>query len=108
MPSADQFPPGWRWFGRALIGYLCNRNRRSVLAAERKRLPALESAIATIKRELLRARELGLLDAERVHNVGLYVLLMDRDFAVLKVEMVSTFEEWKLTFTARQMALLIY
>ena len=108
MPSAAQFPPGWRWFGRALIAYLCSRNRRSALAAERKRLPALESAIATIKRELLRARELALLDAERVHNVGLYILLMDRDFAVLKVEMVSTFEEWKLTFTARQVAMLIY
>jgi hypothetical protein len=108
MPRADHFPPGWRWLGRALIAHLCDRNRRAALAAERERLPPLESAIATIKRELLRARELGLSNVERLHNVGLYILLMDRDFAVLKVEMVSTFEDWKLAFTARQMAVLIY
>ena len=33
---------------------------------------------------------------------------MDRDFAVLKVDMVSTFEKWRLRFTARQVALLLY
>jgi hypothetical protein len=68
----------------------------------------LASAITTTRKELIRARELGLVDAERIYNVGLYVLLADRDFSVLKVEMVSTFEEWKLSFTARQMAILIY
>ena len=33
---------------------------------------------------------------------------MDRDFAVLKVDMVSTFENWRLKHTARQMGLLLY
>ena len=33
---------------------------------------------------------------------------MDRDYAVLKLEMVSTSEDWRLKFTARQIALLLY
>lgn len=62
----------------------------------------------TLKRELLKARERGTDHAARILNVGLFVLLMDRDFAVLKVDMVSTFEKWRLRFTARQVALLLY
>ena len=33
---------------------------------------------------------------------------MDRDFSVLKTEMVSTFEPWRLKYTARQVGVLVY
>ena len=108
FPEHRDFPKGWRWFGKALIFYLTNRNRRHTLRAEKERLPALESAIATLTEQKLKAQERGLVHAERIHNVGLYLLLMDRDFAVLKVDMVSTFEDWRLKHTARQMGLLLY
>ncbi|MEK7675205.1 MAG: hypothetical protein AAB676_05130 [Verrucomicrobiota bacterium] len=108
LPGHKHFPYGWRWFGKLLIWFLVSRNRRSVLKKERKRIPALDSAIKTVRREQLKARERGLVHAERVFNVGLYVLVMDRDFSVLKVDMVSTFESWRLRFTARQVALLLY
>jgi len=71
-------------------------------------LPALESAIATLAEQKVKAQERGLVHVERISNVGLYLLLMDRDFAVLKVDMVSTFEDWRLKHTARQMGLLLY
>jgi hypothetical protein len=76
-------------------------------ADEQARLPRLDEAIATSRKELLRARDMGLEDRERVFNVGLYILLMDRDFAVVKLQM-ATFDKWKLRFSARQMAVIIY
>lgn len=80
-----------------------NRNRRRTLKAEKKRLPALEAAITTLTEQKVKAQERGLVHAERIYNVGLYLLLMDKDFAVLKVDMVSTCENWRLKHTARQM-----
>lgn len=41
-------------------------------------------------------------------NVALYVLLVDRDFSSVRVEMVSTFDQWRLRYTARHTALLLY
>ena len=108
FPDHRDFPKGWRWFGKALIFYLTNRNRRHTISAEKKRLPALELAIATLTEQKIKAQERGLVHAEPIHNIGLYLLLMDRDFAVLKVDMVSTFENWRLKHTARQMGLLLY
>lgn len=108
IPDPRDLPRGSRWFGKALIFFLTRRNRLQTLRGERKRIPALESAIATLKAQKIKAQELGLVHAERIHNVGLYLLLMDRDFSVLKVDMVSTLENWRLRFVARQMALLLY
>jgi hypothetical protein len=108
FPGHQDFPKGWRWLGKVLVFYLMNRNRRRVLRAEKKRLPVLESAIATLAKQKVKAHERGLVHVEQIHNVGLYLLLMDRDFAVLKVDMVSTFEDWRLKHTARQMGLLLY
>ena len=45
---------------------------------------------------------------ERVYNLSLYLLLLDRDFSFLKLEMVSTFNLPRLLFAARQQALLLY
>jgi len=108
FPRAEDVPRQWRWFARLLTLYLVSRNRRSTLKTERVRVPALDSAILTGKQEIERSRKYGTVHSERILNVGLYVLLMDRDYAVLKLEMVSTSEDWRLKFTARQIALLLY
>ena len=108
IPDHTNFPRGWQWFGELFIRLLVSRNRRCVLRTELKRIPELDATIETVRDELLKARERGTLHAERVFNVGLFVLLMDRDFAVLKVDMVSSFEKRRLRFTARQVALLMY
>jgi hypothetical protein len=108
IPDHTDFPQGWQWFGKLFIRLLVTRNRRRVLRTERKRMPVLDATIETVRDELLKARERGTVHAERVFNVGLFILLVDRDFAVLKVDMVSSFEKWRLRFTARQVALLMY
>lgn len=107
-PNHRDFPQGWQWFGKLLIFFLRNKNHRAITRKERRRIPHLEAAIQTLQQEQIRSRERGLVHSERIYNVGLYILLMDRDFSVLKVEMVSTFEMWRLRFTSRQMALLLY
>jgi hypothetical protein len=107
-PDHRDFPQGWRWFGKILIFFLKSKNHRSITRKESNRIPHLEAAIQTLREQQIKARERGLVHAERIHNVGLYILLMDRDFSVLKIEMVSTFEMWRLRFTSRQMALLLY
>lgn len=108
IPSHSDLPRGWQWLGKFLIWFVVSRSRRRALREERVRLPILESTIETAKSELIKARERGADHTVRVFNVGLFVLLMDRDFAVLKVDMVSSFEKWRLRFTARQAALLLY
>lgn len=107
-PDHRDFPQGWQWFGKLLIFFLKNKNCRAITRKERRRIPHLEAAIQTLQQEQIKARERGLVHAERIYNVGLYILLVDRDFSVLKVEMVSTFEMWRLRFASRQMALLLY
>lgn len=108
IPNHADLPHGWQWFGKLFIWLIVTRNRRYALRKERKKLPALDSAIETLRCELLKARERGTVHAERVFNVSLFVLLIDRDFAVLSLDMVSSLEKWRLRFTARQVALLLY
>src|SRR5439155_9873380 len=91
IPDPQYFQRGCRWFGRVLIFFLTAQNRRRALRSERKHLPAWESAITTLREETQKSRENGLVDRARVLNVGLYLLVMDRDFSVLKLDMVSTF-----------------
>lgn len=108
IPNHADLPVGWQWFGKLFIWFIVARNRRGALRRERERLPVLDGAIETARGELVKARERGMIHAERVFNVSLFMLLVDRDFAVLRVDMVSSFEKWRLRFTARQVALLLY
>ena len=108
IPDPGSFPRGWRSLAKLLIVFLRSRNQWRTWKVEKKRIPALDASINIFRKELLRCRELGLVDAERIYNVGLYLLLTDRDCAILKVQMVSSLENWHLRFTARQVALLLY
>lgn len=108
IPSEEDFPAGLQWLGRLVIDAIVFRNRCRSVADERARLPTVRSTIETFREQLANARANGLVHVERVFNVGLYVLLIDRDFGAVKVEMVSTFEPWRLRYTARHTALLLY
>lgn len=108
LPSPTTFPVGWRWLGRAPIAYLTLRNRWRSWLRERRRLRVLDETIQTLRQQQQKCRDLGLLDIERVYNVALYLLLIDRDGASIRGEMVSGFDVKRLRLAARQQALLIY
>jgi len=108
VPDYENLPRGWHWLAKLLILFLRSRNQWRTWNVERKRLPILNGTIKIFRDGLARCRKLGLADADRIYNVGLYLLLADRDCAILKVQMISSFENWNLRFTARQIALLVY
>src|SRR5205823_12388919 len=88
-PSENDFPAGWRWLGRIVIFLVTTQNRWRTSRKERKRLTELTRTITIFREQQTKARANGLAHRERILNVGLYVLVMDRDFSVLKTEMVS-------------------
>jgi hypothetical protein len=108
IPSENNFPVGWRWLGRLVILIITSRNRWRTSQGEKRRLIELTRTIKILRDQQSKAREAGLIHKERIFNVGLYLLLMDRDFSFLKIEMVSTFDPWRLRYIARQMGLLTY
>ena len=108
IPSAEDFPHGWRWLGRTAIWFITTRNRWRTSRAERKRVVVLDATIQTLREQQSKCPERGLSHMERVHNVSLYFLLVDRDLSFWKLEMVSTFDLQRLRFAARQVALLLY
>ncbi len=65
-------------------------------------------AITIFREQQTKARANGLIHRDRILNVGLYLLLMDRDFSILQVEMVSSLDPWYLRYIARQIGLLVY
>ena len=108
IPSPNDFPVGWRWLASLVIFLVTNRNRWRTSRKERKRLIELTRTITILRDQHRKARANGLAHRERILNVGLYVLLMDRDFSVLRTEMVSTLEPWRLKYIARQIGALVY
>ena len=108
IPSENNFPVGSRWLGRIIILFITSRNRLRTSRKERKRLVELSRTITILRDEHRKARANGFAHRERILNVGLYVLLMDRDFSILKTEMVSTLDRWHLKFIARQVGTLVY
>jgi hypothetical protein len=108
IPSERDFPVGWRWLARFITLFVTSRNRWRTSRRERKRLIELARTIATLREQQTKARENRLIHRDRILNVGLYLLLMDRDFSVLKMEMVSTLDHWRLRYAARQIGLLTY
>jgi HSP90 family molecular chaperone len=108
IPNQNDFPAGWRWLASLVIFFVTSRNRWRTSRTEKKRLVELTQTITILRDQQAKARVNGLPHRERILNVGLYVLLMDRDFSVLKTEMASTFEPWRLKYIARQIGVLVY
>lgn len=74
------------------------------LVAERERATALDGALQAVLKNWEGAERHRVPDFRVVYNVALYVLLFDRDFSVLKVQMLQADDAWSRAFVARQMA----
>lgn len=83
-------------------------NRIEHLVRERKRVKQLESTIETIRAQYTAAGERGLENFQRVHNVGLYLLVFEYDMAILRNDALFSVRRWKKSFVARQMAVTVY
>lgn len=93
---------------RLLERVLTIRNQRRVEKQDRKRLPALEQTIQSIRQACARSDKLGVFHYRRIYNVCLYVLVLDRDMAVLRLDFVSAKDSWRRKFAARQIAVALY
>ena len=77
---------------------------RQALEAERDRAATLDDAISAVLSSWKGVERHGIPDFRLVYNVALYVLVFDRDFSVLKVQMLEAKDRWSQRFVARQMA----
>ncbi len=83
-------------------------NRATHLIRERKRIAILEDTIRAIRSNHDAAKKYELPHFQRIYNVGLYVLLFEYDFAILKNDALFSIRRWKKNFVARQMAVLLF
>ncbi len=83
-------------------------NRLRHVIRERKRLKILDETIANVRKEYERAIANEMPHYERIYNVGLYVLLLEYDIAMLKNDALFAIRPWKKHFVARQLASLLY
>ncbi len=77
---------------------------RKSIRQERHRARVLEQTIDTFRSNYESANRHGLADFSVVYNTALYLLLLDRDFSVLKLQMFEADGVWARRFVARQMA----
>lgn len=83
-------------------------NRAKHLLRERKRLKQLKRTIETIRAQHAAAVERGFEHYQRIYNVGLYLLIFEYDMAILRNDALFSVRSWKKSFTARQMAVVLY
>ena len=83
-------------------------NRGLHLVRERKRIAVLEDTIKAVRGGYERAKKNEMPHFQRIHNAGLYVLLIEYDMAILKNDALFALRNWKKNFVARQFAVLLY
>lgn len=83
-------------------------NRIKHIVGERQRLKQLERTIETIRAQHAAAGQRGLKEFQRIHNVGLYLLIFEYDMAILRNDALFSVRKWKKSFVARQMAVTLY
>lgn len=83
-------------------------NRARHIIRERKRLKVLDETISNVRKEYERAIANKMPHYERIYNVGLYVLLLEYDIAMLRNDALFAIGPWKKHFVARQLASLLY
>jgi hypothetical protein len=82
--------------------------RPRMLLNERKRRNALVSALKTLARETAKARRLGFNTNFIVLNVGLFLLIAERDIQAVKVDALTHPDAWHRALCARIMLLTIH
>jgi hypothetical protein len=80
---------------------------RTALREQKKGVPILENAMAETRKRHDSAKALNLTHMMSIYNVALYLLILHRDIQIIKLEYVSTLENWKLKFYARELAVAI-
>lgn len=75
---------------------------------ERRRLAASTRALASLQKLYTQAAELGLDNVKQVHNVGMYILLLDLDLTTLSWYMLHARYNWQRGFAARQIAVILH
>jgi hypothetical protein len=83
-------------------------NRVKHLVYEARRIPKLEGTIREIRKQHANAVEKGMPHYARIYNVGLYILVLEYDVAILKNDALFSIRLWKKRFVARQLATLLY
>ena len=91
-----------------LMSLLVFRNRRRTVRTERRRVPEIERAIRLFYEQAVKYRNDGWIHRARIANIALFLLVLERDMAEYKLEMVSSLEGWRLRLTARNVGLLLY
>lgn len=76
--------------------------------ARRRKVAALERATTTIRRELQLAQELGLTAIATVYNVALFLMIFERDFLLLRDDVLFARSSWRRQWALRIMVLNIY
>lgn len=62
----------------------------------------------TLARERQRAVDLNMPHYCTLHNVGLYLLVFERDFAVFKYDALYSADDWRRNVALRHIALMVY
>lgn len=93
---------------RIVSASIIARNRWRALRRHNAESPLVASTIETIKLRLDQCRKFRLTHSTTVFNVALYILLAERDFAQIRIDMVSTLDAERLQYVARQSGLLLY
>jgi hypothetical protein len=101
-------PKGMQWAVDLTTAIVTSRNRRAALKRQKTLIPALENSMAETRSAYEKAKSMNLTHMMSVYNVALYLLILHRDVEVIKLECVSTLENWKLKFYARQLAVAIF
>lgn len=68
--------------------------QRTAVRQERRRAKVLEGTSDTVRSNYESANRQGLADFKLVYNTALYLLLFDRDFSVLKLQMFEADGIW--------------
>jgi hypothetical protein len=96
LPSLDAVPKHLRWIVELTKGFVTTRNRRAASCRQKELIPALDGAIAQTRKSFERAKAIKLPHMMSIYNVALYLLILQRDVEIIKLEYVSTLENWKL------------
>lgn len=83
-------------------------NRVTHLIKESRRIKELEKTIIVIRREYDNAVQMNMTHYRNIYNVGLYVLVLEHDIAVLKHDALFAIWEWRKKYIARQFGVLLY
>lgn len=105
--------PGWleHWILPTLMWFLHLRSRwkaREFLRQEPRRCRIREGTIKATIREYERSEKWGRTHFQDFYRVGLFVAMVDFDFATIYYGYIRETQEWRRRFYLRQLVLLLY